>query len=918
MAALPNTLRSITATKIVELQKQRDEFETTKAAVEASAKQRRELADAQSKSEDKTLESATALLEGISHSEGIRLAGRNSTVNEAKVSQQWASATTLRNQSRLLQHYQVDPNFPRSCVDDIHDDLTRSLELKSVRHAHALFFSELVTEWIGSDTSASASSSPVAESESSAFENVGRKEMHDQRREWESNVFGETEVDVEAVEEYLSNVFTNSKLTKQAYEALRTSTRTFSLTLADKQLFSTESVKVYIKGVLATDLLNEDKRAILKTFLANKEVLKEVADVLSMRFKTLKTWNWTLEKGAIPVEQRRQLNGKYRVYMDEDVLDAVFVHAIGIEWSVHWRSTFMTFYSSQAWQKGETVVPWREKKMREWYLGTGTRSNPSIHAQRQSDYSENYFMTQLPERIDSAPRSYDDSDSDDGEDALASDRKSPLEIKHSLLHLLVTEAMLARKLHPDSQHTVIRSDFKWFGPSLPHQSIFSVLKFFGVSDTWLNFFRKFLLTPVRFAQDGPRGAVHTRTRGVPMSHVLSDMLSEVVLFVMDFAVNSSTKCNQYRLHDDFWFWGPVDTCRTAWQQMHAFANTMGIEFNEEKTGSVVFNTSRSADHNEKDAVKIKGLPEGDVRWGFLKLDAETYRFQIDQSQVDEHIQELQRQFDATTSIFGYIQAYNSYVARFFSNNFGKPSFAFGVDHVDEMIQTLKRIHLALYPDGNVTKHLAKLAEARFGVLASSISQGFWYMPVSNGGTELRNPVISLMNMRGDFDLSPEQIIDSHYNLDVAEYAADKTRYEKKNNGNGLFRSSGDAEDYKHKAGLTGDEPFMSQSEYLKHREIYSRSMCTAYVTLLQVPKETEIEVTLELETLTGTLGRAKDNHKRGLRATWADNSAYWKWIIAVFGKEIVDRYGKLQMVDLAQVPLGVVSLMKAGKVRWQG
>jgi hypothetical protein len=47
-------------------------------------------------------------------------------------------------------------------------------------------------------------------------------------------------------------------------------------------------------------------------------------------------------------------------------------------------------------------------------------------------------------------------------------------------------------------------------------------------------------------------------------------------------------------------------------------------------------------------------------------------------------------------------------------------------------------------------------------------------------------------------------------------------------------------------------------------------------------------------------------------------NAYWKSVVWVHGKDIVERYGKLRMVEPAQVPLGVVSVMKSSKVRWQG
>ncbi len=50
----------------------------------------------------------------------------------------------------------------------------------------------------------------------------------------------------------------------------------------------------------------------------------------------------------------------------------------------------------------------------------------------------------------------------------------------------------------------------------------------------------------------------------------------------------------------------------------------------------------------------KGLPVGDVRWGFLRMD-EKGVFVIDQGMIDTHVVEMRRQLAATTSIFGWTQ-----------------------------------------------------------------------------------------------------------------------------------------------------------------------------------------------------------------------------------------------------------------------
>ena len=918
-SALPITLRSITATKIAEVKKQREQFEEVKHEIEQDIK-----------NQATTYQRAVHLLKGIAKLDNVymfeRSGGNASTFVFSGVE---SRRQKLSNQSRLLYQSQVDPAFPQVIVEQIEQDLKEDLQLRANRHAHAQFFSELVTEWIGADKPKNK------ESASSKFEHVGRKEMHEQRQQWEDIVFSKKTVDVSTIETYLSKLFLpDDQWVNDATEAIRKSSETFSQQFADKEPFDIHTLKVQIKGLIATDLLSHTKVGILKTFLSNNEVLKEVADVLNMRFKSLVKWNWTLENGAINVEQRRQLNGKYRVFMDQDVLDAILVHYVGIEWAVHFRAVFKTFFKSHAWQREQEALSTKVHDRCQWFLGSDTFSS-NIETLRRNTYEADYFMTQLPEAVNSSSRNAYANDDDDPDDGTPSTQKNPLEIKHNLLHLLVTEAMLARHQRPEINHGIIRSDFKWFGPSLHHESISTTLKFFGVSDMWLDFFTKFLRIPLRFEKDGPNGTIRIRSTGVPISHSLSDTMAEVVLFVMDFAVNSSTKTNLYRLHDDFWLWGNQDLCERGWQEMKTFAATMGIEFNMEKTGSVTISAdgtskgsrvpvnSDSEDSSLEESLyedeSYPDLPTGDITWGFLKLDPDTARFRIDQKDVDKHIQELRLQLDATDSIFGYVQAWNSYGARFFTNNLGKPSFAFGHDHINEIISTFKRIHEALYPNGRVIDHLSKLAERRFNVAASDISNGFWYFPVRNGGMELRNPIVPLLNMRESLTESPDDILKTALTNDKKAYEEAKLQYKLHATGYGMvdrYGSRESAEDLKQRLKMTGDEPFMSLEEYLKYREYCSLNLGHAYEKLLKVPQEVGVDEMPDYKPLLATVPH--EERRGSIKRQFQTMDPYWKWIVAVYGKEIMDAYGGLQMLDPAQVPLGVVSIMKSSKVQWQG
>lgn len=905
---MSETLRSITSTKIQELKKQREQYEASKSQILHDAKPYHD-----------ELDRTAILLDGA-----CRHAGVPATEDDGSTSDSFRSSDAAhrrRNQQMFLRQAKKDPSLGSHLVHDIQNDLLDYFELKSVQHEHAHFFSQLVTEWLSSSADEESAKTAQGVMEDSTFESVGRKEMHEQRAQWESIVFSQADVDGSKVKEYMHQLFQTEKVVSDAFKDMEESTKSFCSNLWHKpDFFDTAGLKTTIKGLLQTDLLSEEKAAILKSFKNNNGVLQEVADVLNMRYASLETWQWSTINGAISVHQRRQLNGKYRVFMDEDVLDALLLHAVGMNWAVHFKNRITVFFRSLAWKTTSRSIPKIDQDRRAYFLGDDSGTSASVEAQRKGQYEKDFFMAQLPISEDEGTRAYGDED----DDVTAPSRKSPVETKQSLLHLVITEALVARHLRPGMPHAVIRSDFQWFGPSLPHETIFAVLEVFGMSQPWLDFFRKFLQAPMRFAQDGPGGQFQARQRGVPMSHALSDVFGEVILFVMDFAVNHATRSYLYRLHDDFWFWGSKGLCVRGWEAMTKFASVMGLAFNQEKTGTVVFeqapggqrvygSSEVSALDTEEDPVtREPRLPKGDIRWGFLRLDAASVRFVVDQSMVDEHIIELQRQLSHCTSIFSYIQAYNAYLARFFSNNLGQPCFAFGREHIDDMINTFARIQRAIFPKESVTDYLARLAHERFGV--KDLPDAFWYWPVQMGGLEVRNPMIPLYCMRETMRKTPPKILKKSDESEESLYAAAKARFE--------LKTSVELRQSQVRSGVSDlGERFMSIEEFLRYREERATALGGAYKQLLSIPLEYHVRETNDITSWLEKLPPAARGSKpaaAGIGKKFRLMKPYWKWILAVYGGQVVEKYGNLQIVDAAQVPLGVVSVMKAIKVKWQG
>jgi hypothetical protein len=152
--------------------------------------------------------------------------------------------------------------------------------------------------------------------------------------------------------------------------------------------------------------------------------------------------------------------------------------------------------------------------------------------------------------------------------------KQPMEAKQSLLHIASTEIIIKLRLH--GEITCFRTTFDSWNPLLPHQTIFAVLEFLGVSKKWMKFFQSYLQAPLKFMDDAePR----LRRRGMPGSHALSDTLGETVFFCLDFGINQATGgTDSYRLGDEIWFWNKdYNKCASAWASILKFTEVMGVK-----------------------------------------------------------------------------------------------------------------------------------------------------------------------------------------------------------------------------------------------------------------------------------------------------------------------------------------------------
>lgn len=889
-AALSRTLQSITITKIGELEKQRNTFERRKNEV---------LTNVENAGNDRR-ERASRLLKAV---------------KEFHPSSEYESS--IWNMHNYLHQSYYDPSIPITMLETIEKQLRSKIDAQSRRLNLADLYSRLLTEWLVSSASSDEGPTPAMEEMpdlEASFEVVERDRLQQLRDKFEAVIFTPLETDEVEIDNYLTDLFATDTGTR-GLERLRREVRGHGEDAFKKtDPFDQTSIKWCIRGLLKEDLLREDKRVILQDFLQDEVALGEICDVLNMKYKDLKNWSWDAGDGGMPVEPRRQLNGKYRVMMDEDVLQAMLVHYIGVTWSVALKRTLSSVVRYTSIWKHGMRVPQEEMDKRRYYLGKHRmyqHSENSVAAHRQETYINDYFMTQLPSSVYEGTGGYD-GDEDDEDDTTS---KSPKEIKQQLLRQLATEIHLRRAL--DGEVAIVQSDFQWFCTSISHSTIFAVIRFMGVPEEWIVFFKKFLEAPLNMGPVSPESSstprVQIRKRGVPMAHALEKFFGELILFFMDLAVAQEADMLLYRFHDDLWLVGEPEKCALAWKTMEEFSAVMGLEFNRKKTGSVYLTRQEEAKDSEIAAM----LPKGTVSVGFLKLDAKSGDWLINQEEVDAHIKQLHKQLSSCTSVLSWVQTWNSCIGRFFSHTFGEPANCFGEKHVNSILNTHKRMQEILFDgeDGNgktVTEHVKYLIAKKFNV--TDVPDAFIYMPEQLGGLGLRNPFSTLFMVRDYLKKDPREVMRKFIAEDLERYNEAKKEFEELGEKSRRRRF---LEIWPKDLETVPDFPnndrdtFMSFSEYTKWRESTNKYLLLAYKELMQVPPKKEIKYTLEVENALKKLAVTQPE----LAPDKLD--AEQKWIVQFHSKELFERCDGLSIVDKSLLPLGIMIMLKTRKVTWQ-
>ncbi|KAI2633025.1 hypothetical protein GGS26DRAFT_555035 [Hypomontagnella submonticulosa] len=969
------TLQEITNTKLEELSKRRSDFETAKSNILSMLE-----------IESDPAQRLYILSQGVKTCYALKL-GKYGRVHNATQSRNSELELELKNLDCFLAQVKYDPSVI-NMTPAWEESMLRHLNTQSLKYEYASLYAQLVTEWLSTEKPSESEEVDIAMAE--GFEDVADTMKQDARQQWERSVFEPAKVDEDGLRTYLGNLFSaqgaEASAKSKALDRIRSQVATFESAMSTPNQFSLDTLKWAIDGLLSSGLLSDEKREVLRDFKNNSIILSEIVDVLNMRIASLQSWSWGQ---TVHLEQRRQINGVYNILMHEDLIQAIFLQHIGVKWSVFFKRTFREFQKTPgAWKSGWKAIPKIDAQRRSYYLGIEKNRKSSVQYIRNTTYRKHYFMAQLmdnelqhseiadgEEEADylenssyvaqqrappAAPAArklaqgrnmalppapafgmpsmsmsrpvqhespYDEPNDDDtsGWDSADSTKRRPMDSKQRLLRLLATEIVINTKLY--GEITAFHSMFERWYTLLPHETILTVLSFFGVSTTWLNFFTKFLKAPLKFLEDDPSTPSRNRSRGTPASHVLSDVFGESILFCLDLAVNQSTGGNVlFRMQEDFWFWSRDHSAAvTAWKSVNEFVKATGTYINLPKTG-----TTRISQDPEVSLEIDRSLPVGDIRWGFLRL-SRTGQFEIDQHMVDKHILDLRKQLqDKQKSIISFIQAWNTYVSTFFTSNFGKAANCFGRNHVAQMLATHQRIQREIFSASspltsgsehkhnvtqNIIYYLKSLIKERFGI--DDIPDAYFYFPVELGGLDLNNPFIPILQVHNTVLPNPAETMDAFFKSEKEAYESCKATFEKGT----LIRYPSHILGWEPESKKDREE-FMSFNEYVRYREDVGYgsdyTLYAVYVQLLKIPEEDGVQTPSAKVNNGITSLQVQGTALRGITGNWSAMEPYWKWVAELYGPKVVDRFGSLNIVEPGLLPIGMVSIFRDKRVKWQG
>jgi hypothetical protein len=750
---------------------------------------------------------------------------------------------------------------------------------------------------------------------------------------FENETFLAKEVEVEAIETYLSSIMAKTR----GLEDIRSDLATFRDEIADNGLEIGQDFLIWcIEDLLKNAVIGDEKKKTLEGYLQSPIALRELASILET--KSVRHWEYKDADKGLPVTVLQNPEGKSCIAIEESIIDMLFLTCMGIGWAMKLKSSLSQFarYRISPRSAGCTVA---EMNKRSYFLGPKLVKPPEVvpmptctacqssmppppppvemmmppppppdmywcpppppppppmrfgcmETTRCREYTQEFFMSRLPTENGCTP-----------------DIKSHEDIQARLMKVLMVERKFREafdgEVHVGSVH------FKSLVSSLPHQTILTVLKFLGVPEVFLTFFERFLSTRLNIgpAVRGGPDRILSRARGVPEGHTLELFFTEAVMFFLELTVHQNTDSYLYRLGDKGYFIGNREQHQTYQDHVTKFADTLGL--------NVTFEDGQDI--------------------GFLKL--ESNNTSICPSKVATYASDVKKRLNNCVTVLEWVHVWNNTVGTYQTHLFGPLANVFGKAHLENVKEMYNIIFDVALDEMDLTEYVSQLLDVHLppGLIRPSLPiEALVYLPQAYGGLGVKNPFIAL-SLACELSASPNDAIETYLDAENTSYETAAEGFAQLDDGERALKIEAlfdnDAARINEALGPNRDlSVFMSKEEFTAHRErelpfqprhpwepvpfifhhcpVVEPSLTDLYDDLSDEPcadVPCSEKIREEIKRLAG-----KDDMK-----SWKHLSGEDKWVLQLYGDECFDAFGGLEIWCGEHVPQEVLKIVRG--VAW--
>jgi hypothetical protein len=333
-------------------------------------------------------------------------------------------------------------------------------------------------------------------------------------------------------------------------------------------------------------------------------------------------------------------------------------------------------------------------------------------------------------------------------------------------------------------------------------------------------------------------------RGVPMDQNLSHWLAEWLLRLMERYVHGRAQVRIVRQVDDVWLLAPDQKdIVAAWQAVHDFLQACGLEVNAEKSGACALGAELPAE-----------LPHARPRWAMLELAGEG-DWGVHEPTFQTFCEYTWKQLEQKHALLSWVTLYNAHL-RFLAWSVGL-ALDLGDAHRRSVNEALRRFEGDFFGPGVgiVAGLRATIRERYLGdTRLSHLPEGWMYWPITAGGLGLRSAFV----------------LASQY----------QQAYEKRKTSRVPVPAKR-AENWQR-----GDADWSAfYSDQLKALEPAG-------------PRESKVMKTL-VDDFIARGQEISAGQQQGL-------SDYWRWVLSIYGAEILDKFGTFRFLLTDLVPLQLI------------